>query len=73
MWWDRPNPKKGPGAEPKPFPFMKIRWVGFVVTAIILVGTTVSLATQGLNLGLDFTGGVQIEADSPSGTPIVPE
>jgi preprotein translocase SecF subunit len=52
---------------------MKIRWVGFVVTAIILVGTTVSLATQGLNLGLDFTGGVQIEADSPSGTPIVPE
>ncbi len=73
MWWDRPNPKKGPGTEPKPFPFMNIRWVGFVITAIILVGTTISLATQGLNLGLDFTGGVQIEADSPSGAPIVPE
>lgn len=70
MWWDRPNPKNGPGAEPKPFPFMNIRWVGFIVTAIILVGTTVSLATQGLNLGLDFTGGVQIEGRSTTGAPI---
>lgn len=70
MWWDRPNPNKGPAKEGKAFPFMKIRWVGFIVTAIILVGTTVSLATQGLNLGLDFTGGVQIEAKSVSGAPI---
>lgn len=64
MWWDKPNPNKGPVQEPKPFAFMKIRWIGFVVTAFILVGTTVSLLTQGLNLGLDFTGGVQIEARS---------
>lgn len=62
MWWDRPNNTKAPAAEPEPFPFMKIRWVGFVVTAIITVVTTWSLLTQGLNMGLDFTGGVQIEA-----------
>lgn len=72
MWWDRPNPNKGPAKEMKPWPFMKIRWIGFVVSAIIIVGTTVSLATQGLNLGLDFTGGVQIEAARQDGGTIEP-
>lgn len=66
MWWDRPNAANAKTGEPKPFPFMKIRWIGFVVTSIIFVATTFSLVTQGLNLGLDFTGGVQIEADSPN-------
>jgi preprotein translocase SecF subunit len=61
MWWDKPGKKK-PSQETKPFPFMKIRWVGFIVTGAIFLVTTVSLATQGLNMGLDFTGGVQIEA-----------
>lgn len=60
MWWDKPGKKPKP--EGKPLPFMKIRWLGFIVTSLIFVVTTVSLATQGLNLGLDFTGGVQIEA-----------
>lgn len=64
MWWDKPNPNKPPAKEPEPFPFMKIRWIGFIVTAIITIATTWSLATQGLNMGLDFTGGVQIEARS---------
>lgn len=62
MWWDKPKPIKAPAKEPEPFPFMKIRWIGFVVTALITIATTWSLATQGLNMGLDFTGGVQIEA-----------
>lgn len=65
MWWDKPGKKK-PAKEAKPFPFMNIRWLGFIVTGIIFVATTVSLATQGLNLGLDFTGGVQIEATRAS-------
>lgn len=66
MWWDKPG-KKSKVDETKPFPFMGIRWIGFIVTAVIFLATTVSLATQGLNLGLDFTGGVQIEAtqDTP--------
>ena len=67
MWWDRPKANKAPAEEGKPFPFMKIRWVGFIVTSLIFIVTTFSLVTQGLNLGLDFTGGVQIEAASVSG------
>ncbi len=62
MWWDKPGSKKVQSDEMKPFPFMKIRWIGFVVTGLIFAVTTFSLATQGLNMGLDFTGGVQIEA-----------
>lgn len=64
MWWDKPNANKVPAEEVKPLPFMKIRWIGFLVTIAMIVVTTVSLATQGLNMGLDFTGGVQIEATS---------
>lgn len=72
MWWDKPNPNKGPAKEMKALPFMKIRWIGFIVSAIIIVGTTISLATQGLNLGLDFTGGVQIEAARVDGQIVDP-
>lgn len=62
MWWDKPNKAHKP--EGPPFPFMKIRWLGFIVTAAIFIVTTWSLATNGLNMGLDFTGGVQVEAAS---------
>lgn len=62
MWWDKPGSKKAQSEETKPFPFMKIRWIGFIVTGFIFAITTFSLLTQGLNMGLDFTGGVQIEA-----------
>jgi preprotein translocase subunit SecF len=61
MWWQKP--KIGQPSTPAAFPFMRIRWVGFLVTLAIFVGTTVSLVTQGLNFGLDFTGGVLIEAE----------
>ncbi|OYX50270.1 MAG: protein translocase subunit SecF [Alphaproteobacteria bacterium 32-64-14] len=67
MWWDRPKANKAPAEDGKPFPFMKIRWLGFIVTSLIFIVTTFSLVTQGLNLGLDFTGGVQIEAASLDG------
>lgn len=60
---DQPKPKAkaGDASEPHPFPFMRIKWIGFIVTAAIFVATTISLATQGLNMGLDFTGGVLVE------------
>lgn len=62
MWWDKPSATKVQAREPEPFPFMKLRFLGFMVTGLITVVTTVSLMTQGLNMGLDFTGGVQVEA-----------
>jgi len=61
MWWDKPGAKKASG-EVKPLPFMRMRAIGFIITAIVTIATTVSLLTQGLNFGLDFTGGVLIEA-----------
>lgn len=62
MWWDKPSANKAPAKEVKPIPFMRIRWIGFLVTIVMIAITTWSLATKGLNMGLDFTGGVQVEA-----------
>ena len=62
MWWNKPNPNRPPAGETKPFPFMKLRVLGFLVSLTVITLTTFSLATQGLKLGLDFTGGVQVEA-----------
>ncbi|MBU6320246.1 MAG: protein translocase subunit SecF [Alphaproteobacteria bacterium] len=64
MWWDKHDPNAPLKPDPKPLPFMKARMVGFVVTALVFIATTISLSVQGLNLGLDFTGGVLIEASS---------
>lgn len=69
MWWDKPSANKAPAKEVKPIPFMKIRWVGFLVTIAMIVITTWSLATKGLNMGLDFTGGVQVEAEATGAKP----
>lgn len=62
MWWDKPDPNRTPQREREPLPFMKWRFAGFVISALIMIGSAISLATLGLNMGLDFTGGVQIEA-----------
>jgi preprotein translocase SecF subunit len=62
MWWDKPGAKKVHAEEAEALPFMKYRFVGFLVTSAIFIATTISLVTQGLNMGLDFTGGVQVEA-----------
>jgi len=41
--------------------FMGRKWWGIGVSAALIVATIVSLFAQGLNLGLDFNGGVQWE------------
>ena len=41
--------------------FIGSRYIGFAVTAIMIVGSIFLLATKGLNYGIDFTGGTLME------------
>jgi preprotein translocase subunit SecF len=47
------------------FPFMATRKRWYVVSAILLLGSLVSLGARGLNFGIDFTGGVVLELSFP--------
>lgn len=47
-------------AETK-FGFMKYRWVGIFLSAVMIVGSFALLFTKGLNMGVDFAGGSVIE------------
>ena len=42
-------------------PFMKMRFVTFVLSILLVVASLFSVATQGLNFGIDFKGGTLIE------------
>ena len=44
--------------------FVGRRWLAFSIDGLLVLATIVSLWVQGLNLGIDFTGGVVIEAAS---------
>jgi preprotein translocase subunit SecF len=43
------------------FNFMKIRMASAVLSICLVIGSIVALAVNGLNLGLDFTGGTLVE------------
>jgi preprotein translocase SecF subunit len=47
--------------------FVKWRWFGFGVTALTMVITVAAIWLQGFNLGIDFTGGVTIDAQQTTG------
>ncbi|MDE2350053.1 MAG: protein translocase subunit SecF [Gammaproteobacteria bacterium] len=47
------------------FPFMNTRKVWYGLSAVLIVGSLVLVAVRGLNLGIDFTGGVVIETHFP--------
>ena len=42
-------------------PFFRYRWIAFVWSLVVLLGTIAMVATTGLNLGIDFKGGVLVE------------
>lgn len=48
--------------------FIKRRWIGFIFSGGLTLISIVSLAVQGLNFGIDFAGGILIEAQAPEGT-----
>jgi preprotein translocase subunit SecF len=52
--------------KPTSFPFMATRKVWYGLSIILMITSIVSLATRGLNLAIDFTGGVTVEATFPS-------
>lgn len=44
--------------------FMGQKKIAMLFSILILIGSILSLSTKGLNLGLDFTGGTQVEIES---------
>jgi preprotein translocase subunit SecF len=48
------------------FDFMGRRKIGFIISTVLIVLTLLSLFTRGLNLGLDFEGGVAWEVPANS-------
>jgi len=51
--------------KPTNFPFMATRRVWYGLSIILMIVSIVSLATRGLNLATDFTGGVTVGATFP--------
>jgi len=45
--------------------FMGLRKFGFVLSALMTIGSIVLFAVNGLNYGIDFSGGIVIEARTP--------
>ncbi|HNQ92284.1 MAG TPA: protein translocase subunit SecF [Alphaproteobacteria bacterium] len=45
--------------------FVKGRYIAFVVTAIMVLGSIGLLVTKGLNFGIDFSGGIMMEIQTP--------
>lgn len=50
--------------------FVASRRYWYVFSAILMVASLASLFTRGLNLGVDFTGGVTVEASFPGEAPL---
>lgn len=41
--------------------FVRLRWIAFTLTLLLTLGSLALLATRGLNLGVDFVGGLTME------------
>jgi preprotein translocase subunit SecF len=45
----------------KPLDFMRLKWAAVVLSAVLVLASFTSIAINGINWGLDFTGGTVIE------------
>jgi preprotein translocase subunit SecF len=52
------------------FRFVKWAPVAAAISALLIAGSCVSFFTQGLNLGIDFKGGIAMEARMPTAIPL---
>lgn len=54
------------------FAFMSKRWIGFGASIVLTLASLFLLTTQGLKLGIDFTGGVLMEIQTEQSTQLAP-
>jgi preprotein translocase subunit SecF len=54
------------------FDFMGKRWVGFILSMIATVVSLGLVFSKGLNLGIDFTGGILMEIHTTEPAPLAP-
>ena len=52
--------------------FLKVRKIAYAISAVLIVVSLVSLATRGLNFGIEFRGGVVVEAGFPQSIDLEP-
>ena len=70
-WFENPNFMGAGGTQRGRFlqiDFMRRRYLWFAISGVVIAIGMVSLGARGLNLGIDFTGGVQITFNTPTPT-----
>ena len=72
-WFDNPSFMGAAGQQGMKFlqiDFMRRRNTWFAISGVVILVSLVSLGVRGLNLGIDFKGGVQIAFTTPNYTPL---
>jgi len=52
------------------FPFMATRRIWYALSIVLMLASIVSFATRGLNLAIDFTGGISVQSTFPGVAPL---
>src|SRR6185312_5177581 len=68
-WFDNPSFMGAAGAQGLRFlqiDFMRRRYTWFAISGVVILIGAVSLGVRGLNLGIDFRGGVQYTFNTPT-------